>query len=84
MGLGEADDPAVLEWAAAHNCILLTHDRATMPDFACERIAARRPMPGVFVIDDRHSLRQAIDELLLLDECSEQDEWKNLVVYLPL
>lgn len=83
-GLSEADDPGILEWAATHNYILLTHDRATVPDFAYTRVTADQPMPGVFVVNDRLALRQAIDEILLLDDCSEQDEWKRLIVYLPL
>lgn len=29
-------------------------------------------------------IRQVIDELLLLVDCSEQAEWKNIVLYLPL
>jgi len=84
VGLGEANDPAILGWAAVHNYILLTQDRATVPDFAYERVTAEQPMPGVFIVNDRLSLRQAIDEILFLDECSEQDEWNHSVVYLPL
>jgi hypothetical protein len=41
-------------------------------------------MPGVFVLNDRMPVRQAIDELLLIDTCSEQAEWSGLVLYLPL
>ena len=63
-----------LEWAAANNRIVLTHDRATMPDFAYARIISGQPMPGVFVLDDRMSVRQAIDELVLVEVCSEQAE----------
>ena len=40
MGLEGLNDPAVLAWAAANNRILLTHDRATMPDFAYSRVTA--------------------------------------------
>jgi predicted nuclease of predicted toxin-antitoxin system len=36
MGLSEADDPTVLEWAAQHNRVVLTHDIATMTNFAYE------------------------------------------------
>jgi predicted nuclease of predicted toxin-antitoxin system len=75
VGLQEADDPAILEWAAANNRIVLTHDRATMPDFAYARVAAGRPMPGVFVLNDRLAIRQAIEALLLIEACSEQTEW---------
>lgn len=84
IGLGESDDPVILAWAATHDRILLTHDRATMPEYAHERVLAAQPMPGVFVLSDRLALRQAIDELLLLDGSSEQDEWADLVVFLPL
>jgi hypothetical protein len=69
---------------AANDRILLTHDRATIPDFAYARVVAGQPMPGVFVVHDRMPVRQAIDELLLMEACSEQEEWSGLVVYLPL
>jgi len=84
IGLEEADDSTILEWAAARNRILLTHDRATMPDFAYARVAAGESMPGVFVVHDRMAVRQAIEELLFIEACSEQAEWVGLVVYLPL
>lgn len=84
VGLEEADDPTVLAWAAANNRILLTHDHATMPDFAYARVVAGQSMPGVFVVHDRMATRRAIEELLLIEACSDQAEWAGLVVYLPL
>ncbi|MFZ1754828.1 MAG: DUF5615 family PIN-like protein [Caldilineaceae bacterium] len=84
VGLIEASDPAILEWAASHKRIVLTHDRATMPDFAFQRVVADKEMPGLFVLSHRLPVREAIDELLLIDACSEQAEWFSLVVYLPL
>jgi hypothetical protein len=84
VGLQELDDPVILEWAAINNRILLTHDRATMPDFAYERLSKGEAMAGMFVFNDRMLVRQAIDELLLLIDCSEQIEWKGIVLYLPL
>jgi predicted nuclease of predicted toxin-antitoxin system len=84
VGLRKVDDPAILDWAASNGRILLTHDRATMPDFAYERLSQGQQMSGLFVINDRMPVRQVIDELLLLLECSEQDEWEGIVLYLPL
>lgn len=84
VGLRTADDIAVLEWAAAQGRILLTHDRATIPDFAFQRVLARQSMPGVFVVDERVSLRQVIDQLLLVEDCSNAEEWHGKVIYLPL
>lgn len=84
IGLAEVDDPTILKWAAENDRILLTHDRATMPDFAYQRLLQQEEMSGLFVINDQMSVRQAIDELLLLVNCSEQSEWKGFVLYLPL
>jgi predicted nuclease of predicted toxin-antitoxin system len=84
VGLQEVDDPIILEWATINNRILLTHDRATMPDFAYERLNKGEDMAGMFVINDRMPNRQVIDELILLVDCSEQTEWKDVILYLPL
>jgi Domain of unknown function (DUF5615) len=84
VGLREVDDPDILDWAARNDRIVLTHDRATMPDFAYERLLKGVQMSGLFVINDRMPIRQAIDELLLLINCSEHSEWKGIVLYLPL
>ena len=84
IGLEGVEDPTVLAWAAANARILLTHDRATMPDFAYVRVMAGQPMPGVIVVSNRLSIRQAIDELLLIATCSEQVEYAGRVLYLPL
>lgn len=64
VGLGEVDDPTILAWAAINGRILLTHDRATMPDFAYNRLVRGESLAGVFVVNDRMPIRQAIDELL--------------------
>ena len=84
VGLREVDDPAILDWAATNDRIVLTHDRATMPDFAYERLLRGEQMLGLFVVNDRMPTRQAIDELLLLVDCTDQSEWKGIVLYLPL
>lgn len=84
VGLQEVDDPIILEWAVINNRILLTHDRATMPDFAYERLNKGKDMAGMFVINDRMPNRQVIDELILLVDCSEQTEWKDIILYLPI
>ena len=84
VGLREVDDLAILAWAASNERILLTHDRATMPNFAYDRLVRGEPMAGMFVVNDRMPIRQVIDELSLLVDCSEQAEWDGVVLYLPL
>jgi hypothetical protein len=84
VGLGGVDDPEVLAWAAQNDRIVLTHDRATMPDYAYERLARGESMTGVFVLNDRFPVGRAIQEILEINACSEQAEWIGRVVHLPL
>jgi hypothetical protein len=84
VGLSEADDPTVLEWAAQHERIVLTHDVATMTRYAYERVQAGLPMPGVFEVSRSVSIGLAIEEILLIAECSFEGEWQGQVRYIPL
>lgn len=83
-GLLGADDPSVLEWAAEEGRVLLTHDVTTMKKHAFARIASGLSMPGVFEIAQDISISAAIEELLILIECSLDGEWEGQVRFLPL
>ena len=84
VGLAGADDPAILAWAADEGRILLTHDVETMVGFTYEGVNAGLRMPGVFEVQLGTSIGQAIQDILLLVECSFEDEWEGRVVYIPL
>lgn len=83
VGLSQTPDPELLDWAASNDRILLTHDKSTIPGFANERVALGELMPGVFVAD-RMTVRDIIEEILMIDIASEHAEWANQVWYLPL
>lgn len=83
-GLSGAEDPIVLEWAARENRVLLTHDVATMTAFAYERAEQGKPMPGVFEVSRKVQIGCAIEDTLLLVDCSIDREWEGQVRYLPL
>jgi hypothetical protein len=70
VGLAGAQDSAILSWCVANNRILLTHDRATMPLHAYRRLDSGEKMAGIFIIHNRFPVGRAIDEILLLIECS--------------
>lgn len=84
MGLSGADDPAVLVWAAQEERIVLTHDVATMVTFAYQRIQAGLSMPGLFEVSRRVPVGLAIEEIILIAECSLEGEWEEQVRFLPL
>lgn len=78
------DDPAVLEWAASEERVLLTHDVSTMRQHAYRRILAGRPMPGVFEVNTDLPIGLAVEELVLIARGSVPGEWEGQVRYLPL
>jgi hypothetical protein len=84
VGLSGVDDPQVLNWAAQEGRILLTHDVTTMTQHAYERIQAGLPMPGLFEVSRAVSVGRAIEDILLLAECSLDGEWEGQIRYLPL
>lgn len=84
VGLRTANDPTVLQWAADDGRVLLTHDAATMPEFAYARLAAHKAMPGVLVVRPTVPVSVAIEELALIHEASESADWNEKIFYLPL
>lgn len=84
VGLRQADDDTVLEWAAHNGRLVVSHDANTMTRAAYERAIQGVPMPGLIVVASTASLHQVIEDLLLLVECSGDDEWAGQVVYVPL
>ncbi len=52
VGLNQTPDTTILEWAAANDRVVVTHDKSTMRDFAEDGVRAGLPMPGLFVLHD--------------------------------
>lgn len=84
VGLRSAPDDKVLAWAANERRLLLTHDVSTVTAYAYQRVRDGLRMPGVFEVRRDVPIATVIDDVLLLDEFSEPDEWEGQVRYLPL
>lgn len=84
VGLAGKHDTEVLAWAAHENRLILTHDFATMIDFAYSRVADNLEMPGVIAVPQDLPIGETIEAIVVLIECSLEDEWKNQVVFVPL
>ena len=62
----------------------MTHDVSTMTRYAYDRVREGKPMPGVFEVSREVPFKTAIEEILLLAECSLPGKWAGQVRYLPL
>jgi hypothetical protein len=77
-------DPAILDWAAAENRVLITNDRNTMVGFAYARVAEGKKAVGVLATINYQSIGSAIDDILFISEhMSEQQIRDQIVVFLP-
>jgi hypothetical protein len=84
VGLYGALDPAVVAWADKNDRIIVSHDHTTLPTYAYEYLAAEGSMGGVIIIPDDMPIGQAIEEILIANECSGQHEWRGRVRRFPI
>ena len=78
-------DDEIVDWANAHNRVVVTQDRRTMPAVVIRRIRSGQFVPGLVVMDLRRlSPGAAAEELALIAEASLPGELANRVVFVPL
>ena len=76
-------DPDVLARAARDGRILVSHDHHTMPVHFATFVTTQHS-PGVFLLSQDVPIKIAVEELLVIWEASEAEEWANTLHYLPL
>ncbi len=76
-------DEEVLALAANEGRVLVSHDHRTMP-FHFANFISTQESAGVILIEQSLPLRDAIDDLLLIWEASEAEEWSNRLEFIPL
>ena len=84
IGMSKATDAELLNWAALAGRVLVTHDLQTMPGHATDLMAKGKTIAGHNVALTSLPLHQVIEDLEVMIACSENDEWANVVRYLPL
>jgi hypothetical protein len=77
-------DTEVLAIAAASGSILVTQDFRTMPGHFGEFLAQGGHSPGVFLISQKQATAVAIEALPLIWGASEESEWVDRIVEIPL
>jgi len=83
-GLLRWEDPQLLEWAAEQGRVMVSHDVTTMSAFARDRTAAGFPMTGLILVSSVLGIGQVITDLQVVAECSEPEDFKGVVLHLPL
>ena len=79
-----ADDLRVLEYAAEQDYIVLTHDVNTMRGYFYDRVIAKLPVPGLFLVHKQIPVGRVVDALELIILASDESEWLGKATYIPL
>ena len=83
VGLSAAPDDAVLEFAFRTGRILVSHDRTTMIGAAIERSRAGLGMSGLLLVAQDAPRRPVAENVVLIANASDANEWTGVVDYLP-
>ncbi len=76
-------DSELLKFCEREKRLLITADRATLPDFVIRHLEQDRHTWGVFVVGSHVALGHILDELELVYEASEDTEWIDVLSFLP-
>jgi predicted nuclease of predicted toxin-antitoxin system len=83
LGLADQPDAAVLEFAANHGRVVVSHDVNTMPMHAKTRMERDLPMVGLLMVRQTSPVGVVIEDLLLVAASSSAEEWHQVIVFLP-
>lgn len=77
-------DPQILSWCEENRCILVTNNRASMPPHLATHLAQGRHIPGILILNERMSVGETIEELLLIAEEGIPSAYQDCITYLPV
>lgn len=81
-GLGTADDPQILEWAANTGHVVVTHDVSTMTAAANDRLRHELPMRGLVVVPQRLGIGEAVRRLVEQVKTASRSDLDGRIIYL--
>lgn len=84
VGLANELDVKVLEYAAAVQKVVVSHDVNTMSAEASLRIKRGVVMSGLVLVPQSSPVRAVVEDLLLIWSATTADEWHGRIQFLPL
>ena len=77
-------DPDILLWCKAKGFSLVTDNRSSMPVHLRDHLDAGSHVSGIFILNNRMSMRQTAEELATIYGASEPDEYADIITFLPV
>ena len=77
-------DPEILNWTERESYILISSNRKTMPNHLRDHLKSGGHIPGIFLLRQKATLRDIIEDLLLVWEAGTPQEYQDKITYIPL
>ncbi len=71
----DAPDPEILRWCESEGYVLVTNNRHSMPVHLTDHLRAGWHVPGIFIVNDKLTLAELIENLLEVAELSLEGEY---------
>lgn len=83
IGPSGAPDDAVVEFASTESRVVVSHDVSTMAAAAIARLKANEGMSGLILVAQNAPRRAVAENLVLIANASDADEWVGIIEHLP-
>ncbi|NET60365.1 MAG: hypothetical protein F6K47_30745 [Symploca sp. SIO2E6] len=77
-------DPEILCWCEENDFLLVTNNRKSMPVHLVDHLAEGRHVPAIFVLRRPVDVGRVIEDLILIAEAADENEYQDRITYLPL
>jgi hypothetical protein len=76
-------DPAIIEWCETNQFVLISNNRASMPEHLAAHVGRGRHVPGIFMVPPTRTISDVAEVLALIEGASLEDEHADQIQYLP-
>jgi len=79
-----ASDAELLRWIEREGFVLISRNRRTIPQHLREHLEAGGHVPGILLFRRHYSLGRILEDLILIWEAGNPEQYRDRVEYLPL
>jgi len=77
-------DPEILIWCEANHFILVTNNRISMPVHLADHLAQSCHSPGIFVLRPKATIKEIIENLILIALFGDAQDYQDRITHIPL
>nr|VFJ69697.1 MAG: hypothetical protein BECKFM1743C_GA0114222_105302 [Candidatus Kentron sp. FM]VFK24846.1 MAG: hypothetical protein BECKFM1743B_GA0114221_110242 [Candidatus Kentron sp. FM] len=77
-------DPDILLWIETHGFTLVTRNRKSMPDHLHRHLGTGHHIPGILTVRPKAPLRGIVEDLLLIWELADANDYRDQIIHIPL